>query len=48
MLALDYSYKSLEELREGIATINREEISTYSIYNIEIEATNINVITKSF
>ena len=48
MLALDYSYKSLKELKEGIATINKEEIFTYSIYNIEIKATNINIVTKSF
>ena len=48
MLALNYSYKSLEELRESIVTINKEEIFTYSIYNIEIKAINTNIITKSF
>ena len=48
MLALNYSYKSLKELREGIATINKEKIFTYNIYNIEIKVTNINIITKSF
>ena len=48
MLALNYSYKSLKELKEGIATINKEKIFTYSIYNIEIEAINTNIIIKSF
>ena len=48
MLALNYSYKSLKELKEGIATINKKEIFTYSIYNIEIKATNTNIVIKSF
>ena len=48
MLALNYSYKSLKELRDSIITINKEETFTYSIYNIEIKAININIVIKSF
>jgi hypothetical protein len=47
-LAIECGYESLEELREGMSTINGEEIYTYGIHDINIETTDSESTTKSF